>query len=71
MEPSACTSTNAPAELRFGARWANTADRLAGGTTAGCRFTCDGGANTCFVRASDALPVELMEFAVEEEDSEK
>ena len=32
----------------------------------GCTFTCDGGANVCQVRGGDGLPVELMEFSVEE-----
>ena len=33
----------------------------------GCTFNCDGG--TCRVRGGDALPVELMGFSVEGEDS--
>jgi len=37
-------------------------------TSKECVFTCPGG--TCTIRGGDGLPVELMEFAIEETDTE-
>ena len=71
MPPSQCLAgTHSIVGIAdFVAQWPSAAARTAAGTMDGCRFTCPGG--PCFVRATDALPVELMEFAVDEEDSEK
>ena len=51
----------------FRAGFYNTSWRVMAGTTGGCSFMCGpGNVNSCFVRGSDALPVELMEFNIEE-----
>lgn len=61
--PSACSvNLNATRHL-FVARWPSLVGRLAAGPDTGCRFVCPGG--TCFVRATDGLPVELLQFGVE------
>lgn len=65
--PTTCWVENASFH-RFRATWANTAARTNAVSPAGCSFMCGIGtmkSNTCFVRATDGLPVELMEFSVE------
>ena len=55
----------------FRALWSSTMGRTTAPSSAGCRFNCLGvgtmgtASPSCFVRASDGLPVELMEFSVE------
>ena len=43
------------------AKWTTPADNMAANR---CRFTCDGG--VCEVRGEDALPVELLDFSIDE-----
>ena len=43
------------------AMWLTTAAQ--GQTLNGCRFNCPGG-TSCRLRGSDALPVELLDFAI-------
>jgi len=56
--------------VKWTAVWSNETMRTMAPPTAGCSFMCgytgSSFANTCFVRGSDGLPVELMEFGVEE-----
>lgn len=47
----------------FEARWPSAVARSAAGPYDGCSFMC--GATTCFVRAADGLPVELLTFGVQ------
>jgi hypothetical protein len=47
----------------FKAQWPSAAARSAAGSNDGCSFMC--AATTCFVRATDGLPVELVGFGVE------
>jgi len=70
--PSACLLALNTMSHRFIAAWPDSAQRIMGGTTAGCSFMCLNGVGsmgtvgpTCFVRAIDGLPIELMEFSVE------
>ena len=65
-EPTACIFTQSPSFVGLSAIWGAPP---ATPSLNGCSFVCGG--VTCQVRASDGLPVELMEFAVDEEDSEK
>ena len=66
MAPTACNVLDLAGVDSLVAVWPNTAARTAAGTGDGCNFVCDMGANSCFVRATDGLPVELMEFNVED-----
>jgi len=71
--PSACRAFGGGTYHVFSAMWSSTAGRLAAGSTGGCSIMCQGTGTmgttspSCFVRASDGLPVELMEFNVESE----
>jgi hypothetical protein len=67
MPPSTCMTGVYNTWYYVGATWPNTAARAAAGVNDGCQFNCPGG--TCFVRATDGLPVELMKFSVEPEDT--
>ncbi len=62
--PTQCLAFRSSYEAGLQANWPLTASNT---TANGCTFNCDGG--TCRVRGGDALPVELMEFSVEDEDS--
>ena len=56
----------------FKAIWASATALASASPSAGCLFTCPGvgsmgtASPTCFVRALDGLPVELMQFSVDE-----
>jgi len=68
--PDACWVRTGGGSHGFFARWSIAGDRTNAGTTAGCSFMCQGVGTfgtenpSCFIRASDGLPVELMEFSV-------
>lgn len=53
----------------FSAVWPNETARINAGDAAGCSFICGGSA--CQVRGSDALPVELMGFSIDEDEASK
>lgn len=66
--PTKCLAAISASRHIFSLHWLDVTARLNGGSTAGCSFMCGGTSkpNTCFVRGSDGLPVELMEFSVDE-----
>ena len=63
MQPTSCAINRTSGTALLLARWPSAASNTA---MNGCTFNCDGG--TCRVRGGDALPVELMEFGIEDDD---
>jgi len=67
--PTSCLARYGTGWVALSALWSTTSKREMASASAGCSFMCGfiatGRANTCFVRAEDGLPVELMEFGVE------
>ncbi len=60
--PTACNYNNNPSfPMFFG--WSGMWATAPSTGSAGCSFMCPGG--SCFVRYSDGLPVELLQFGVE------
>lgn len=64
MAPTQCNSVKTTTTARLTAQFANA---ISNTTMNGCIFNCQGG--TCRVRGGDALPVELMDFEINEEDT--
>lgn len=58
---ASCNTNNTSMFVNFIASFSSAA---ANNMANGCIFTCDGMANTCRVRGGDGLPVELMEFGI-------
>lgn len=70
--PGACGYANNSGSHYFFAQWSNATQRNSAKPSGGCSFMCQGtgpmgtASPSCFVRAEDGLPVELMEFSVDE-----
>jgi len=75
--PTDCTTiTVSPSFHIFRAIWPETSYRTSAPLSAGCSFMCQGigpmgtTSPSCFVRALDGMPVELMEFSIDSKGSE-
>jgi len=66
MAPTDCNFVHTTTTARLTARFAATASNTSAN---GCIFNCGGG--SCIVRGGDALPVELMEFTIDETEGEQ